>query len=95
MIIKIDDNCRVETDELNCILIAKRETVNPRTKEKGMKEHTLGYFSSLGSALKYLAKYEVRNMQGTCNIDEYIALCEKELDRLNAIVDRLSIPENR
>jgi len=94
MIIKIDDNYRVETDELNCILIVNRETVNPKTKEKGMKEHTLGYFSSVGSALKYLAKYEVRNMQETCNIDEYIALCEKELDRLNAIVDRLDTLEN-
>lgn len=94
MNIKIDDNYRVETDELNCILIVKRETVNHKTKKKGMKEHILGYFSSLGSALKYLAKYEARNMQGTGSIDEYIALCDKELDRLNAIIDRLSIPEN-
>lgn len=94
MIIKIDDTYRVETDDLNYILIANRETVNPKTKEKGMKDHTLGYFSSLGSALKHMAKYEVRNMQETCNIDEYIALCEKELDRLNAITDRLDTLEN-
>ena len=95
MIIKIDDAYRVETDDLNYILIANRETVNPKTKEKGMKDHTLGYFSSLGSALKHMAKYEVRNMQGTCNVDDYIALCDKELDRMNAIVDRLDTLENR
>lgn len=94
MIIKIDDNYRVETDDLNYILIANRETVNPKTKEKGMKDHTLGYFSSLGSALKYMAKYEVRNMQGTCNVDEYLAQCVKKLDRLDAIVDRLDTLEN-
>lgn len=94
MNIRIDENCRVETDELNYILYLTKPTVNPKTRVESMKEHTLGYFSSLGSALKYLAKYEVRNVKETCNIDEYIALCEKELDRLNAIVDRLNTLEN-
>ena len=34
MIIKIDDTYRVETDDLNYILIANRETVNPKTRRR-------------------------------------------------------------
>lgn len=93
MIVRIDDVYRIETDELNCELIAERETKNPKTKEVNIRDHTLGYFSSVGSALRYLAKYEVRKEKKECNFEEYIALCDKELDRLNEITSHLDTLE--
>lgn len=86
MIIDLDENYRVETDEFNFILQEKRRACNRATGANTVRYKNIGYYPNLSSLIKGLFNREILLSQVVTFKDLEIFLEE----RVNSIVDMLA-----
>ena len=86
--IKIDDTYFVDVDEL--IYILKKKQIGKNKKGEEIEtETTLGYYSSLKSALTELIKYDamIKLSDGEYTLTEAINIVSEVSDRFNRLLE--------
>lgn len=86
--IKITDKYFLDSDS-NCFMLKEKIIIKDKTSKNFGKEdyNTLGYYSSIESSLRGLAKYELKKFVGKNKIQEIQDLIKK-IDELNTFFNK-------